>query len=189
MPPFASRLATARGWVDPHALPQYMDGAAVAGNAPPDAKQLTLNTLGAYGVGTPDSFAHAAGREIRVTRIDVEPRGDKLEAVVVAEVQANAGMLNGAGLVHGGCLCYLVDLCGAMPLVALGVVQNTNAVGVTQAMNIFFHSPASLETCMQITSTSIVLGRRIMAARCEIADKDSGRMIATSLLGKMQPKL
>ena len=78
-------------------------------------------------------------------------------------------MLNGAGLVHGGCLCYLIDKCvasvpcgdivldpnapgrarvatscAAFPLVALGIMQKTNGVGVTQALNVFFHAPASL---------------------------------------------
>ena len=34
--------------------------------------------------------------------------------------------------------------CAAFPLVALGVMQKTNGVGVTQALNILFHAPASL---------------------------------------------
>ena len=108
MPPFASRLATARGWVDPHALPEYGDARTVKGNAPHDVKQLTLNTLGAYGVGAEDSFAHAAGRQIRITAMDVYRRGccaefggeevegkgkekEKLEVVAVAEAQVCKG--------------------------------------------------------------------------------------------------
>ena len=110
MPPFASRLATARGWVDPHALPEYGDARTVKGNAPHDVKQLTLNTLGAYGVGAEDSFAHAAGRQIRITAMDVFRRGccaefggeevegkgkgkekEKLEVVAVAEAQVCKG--------------------------------------------------------------------------------------------------
>ncbi|KAI0752928.1 hypothetical protein C8Q80DRAFT_1149236 [Daedaleopsis nitida] len=184
---FASRLATERGWVDPHALPKYMDASEVAGNAPADAKQLTLNTLGAYGVGDEGCFAHIVGRSIRITHMDVERRGDKAEVAVIAEVQATRAMLNGAGTVHGGCLCYLIDNCASFPLVALGVLRNINGVGVTQAMNILFHSPASLQTCMQIKSVSVTLGGRIMTSRCEISDKQSGRMIASALLGKMQP--
>ena len=66
---------------------------------------------------------------------------------------------------------------------------------------------------MRITSTSVTLGGRIMTSRCEVrhspytrpgsvpdacasasspgqvTDKASGRMIASALLGKMQPKL
>ncbi|KAI1790045.1 HotDog domain-containing protein [Ganoderma leucocontextum] len=189
MSPFQSSLATERGWVDPLTLPKYGDASEVAGNAPDDTKQLTLNTLGAYGVGDADCFAYAVGRQIRIADMNTESKGDKMEVVVVSEVQVTKEMLNGAGLMHGGCLCYLIDNCAAFPLVALGVMQNTNGVGVTQALNIFFHAPASLQTCMRITSTSVTLGGRIMTSRCEVTDKASGRMIASALLGKMQPKL
>ncbi|EJF59679.1 hypothetical protein BD309DRAFT_965599 [Dichomitus squalens] len=189
MPTFQSSLATERGWVDPLTLPKYGDASEVAGNAPEDAKQLTLNTLGSYGVGDIDCFAYAVGRRIRITEMNVERKGDKTEVVVISEVQVTKEMLNGAGLVHGGCLCYLIDNCASFPLVALGVLQNANGVGVTQAINIFFHAPASLQTCMKITSTSVTLSGRIMTSRCEIVDKASGRMIASALLGKMQPKL
>ena len=91
MPLFASRLATENGWVDPHTLPDYMDPGAVAGNAPAAAKRLTLNTLGAYGVGAPDSFAYAAGKQIRMTEMNVRRNGDRLEVVVVAEAQVCKG--------------------------------------------------------------------------------------------------
>ncbi|RPD55480.1 hypothetical protein L226DRAFT_469898 [Lentinus tigrinus ALCF2SS1-7] len=184
---FKSRLATERGWVDPHVMPKYMDASEVTGNASFEAKQLTLNTLGAYGVGDTDCFAYTVGKRIRITEMNVEQKGEKMEVTVVAEVQASKGMLNGAGTVHGGCLCYLIDNCASFPLVALGVLKNINGVGVTQALNVFFHAPASIDTCMQITSTSVTLGGRIMTSRCEITDKKSGRMIASALLGKMQP--
>ena len=86
------------------------DARTVKGNAPHDVKQLTLNTLGAYGVGAEDSFAHAAGRQIRITAMDVFRRGccaelggeevegkgkgkekEKLEVVAVAEAQVCKG--------------------------------------------------------------------------------------------------
>lgn len=34
--------------------------------------------------------------------------------------------------------------CASMPLVALGILRGTNGVGVTQALNILYHSPVSL---------------------------------------------
>ena len=91
MPPFASRLATERGWVDPLALPDYMDPADVAGNAPLEVKRLTLNTLGAYGVGDQHSFAYTVGRRIKLVEINVEPKGDRWEATTVAEVPVTRG--------------------------------------------------------------------------------------------------
>ena len=76
-----------------------------------------------------------------------------------------ADMLNGAGMLHGGCVAYLIDKwvlpsrdwcgflgrlilslrsCCSTPLVVLGLLQNVNGVGVTQGMNVLFHAPASL---------------------------------------------
>ena len=88
---FQSSLATERGWVDPLALPKCGDASQVAGNAPDDAKQLTLNTLGSYGVGDMDCFAYAVGRRIRIAEMNVERKGDKTEVVVVSEVQVAKG--------------------------------------------------------------------------------------------------
>ena len=188
MPPIASRLATERGWVDPLALPDYMDPAAVAGNASEEAKRLTLHTLGAYGVGAPDSFAYAAGRRIRIVRMDVHRRGDKTEVVVISEAQVCKGapvlVLDAErwtrGADSGGkrcstarapcmevvcatsstsasalslpSLCLMCSppsrlhtrSCASFPLLAQGVLQNTNGVGVTSALNVLFHAPASL---------------------------------------------
>ncbi|KAI0357962.1 hypothetical protein OH77DRAFT_1422127 [Trametes cingulata] len=185
--PVSSRLASPRAWVDPESLPDYLDASDIAGNAPHRVKQLILNTLGAYGVGTPDCFAHTVGRRIRIVEVNYLADGRKTTAVVVAEVQAGQDMLNGAGTVHGGCLCYLIDNCASFPLVALGLQRNINGVGVSQAMNVFFHAPASIDTHMRITSTSVTLGSRIMTSRCEVTDKDTGQMIASALLSKMQP--
>ena len=41
-------------------------------------------------------------------------------------------------------IAHALYSCASFPLVALGVLHNTNGVGVTQAINIFFHAPASL---------------------------------------------
>lgn len=46
--------------------------------------------------------------------------------------------------------------CCSTPLVVLGLLQGVNGVGVTQGMNILFHSPASLYV---LVSLSGPLGR------------------------------
>ncbi len=74
-------------------------------------------------------------------------------------------MLNGAGMLHGGCVAYLIDKyvyiypglktntdlnfklhsqysCCSTPLVVLGLIRSVNGVGVTQSMNVHFHAPA-----------------------------------------------
>ncbi|THH29709.1 hypothetical protein EUX98_g4473 [Antrodiella citrinella] len=174
MPAYESRLAGAQSWVDPASLPQYGDASQISGNAPDFVKQLSSNTLGSYGVGDPDCFAHAAGRAIKITSVDIHKVGDKWEACTVSDVTVNKNMLNGAGLMHGGCLCYLIDNCASLPLVALGLMKNVNGVGVSQAMNTVFHAPAPLGARLRIESTSVTLGGRIMTSRCEVSDWHSG---------------
>ncbi|KAF9495230.1 hypothetical protein BDN71DRAFT_896753 [Pleurotus eryngii] len=135
-----------------------------------------------------DFFGYAVGRRVRLVDIRVYPshsstqslnggdggmggieRGiERLEASTTAEIQVTRGMLNGAGMLHGGCVAYLVDNCCSTPLVVLGLMQGRNGVGVTQAMNVLFHSPAAVGTTLRIVSTSISLGGRVMSSRCEM---------------------
>ncbi|PPR07641.1 hypothetical protein CVT24_006549 [Panaeolus cyanescens] len=189
-----SRLGgTTTSWVDPASLPHYPHPTPIGGTAPAYVKQLTYNTFMCYGVGDDkDSFGYRVGREVRFVEVDVirkaERRG-RMEARVVVEVGVGKHMLNGAGMLHGGCVAYLIDNCCSTPLVVLGLIQSVNGVGVTQSMNVMFHSPAPIGTCLQIISTSVSLGGRVMSARCELVDKDTGRIIASAVLNKMQPVL
>ena len=175
------RLGSRSAWVDPASLPQYGDASTIAGNAPDYVKQLTSNTLGAYGVGDTESFAYSVGRGIRLAEVNLERRGDKWEATTVAEVTVSKGDTDIRGherstdptsvcrryaqwesygarrlyvLHHRQVRCSFgqIDVwqwltphsCASFPLVALGVMQGTNGVGVSQALNVFFHSPDPL---------------------------------------------
>ncbi|KAJ7815934.1 HotDog domain-containing protein [Mycena leptocephala] len=171
-----------KAWVDPATLPvdPGADIAAIAGNAPDYVKQLTCNVFYAYGVVDRDVFGYAVGRATRFVEM-------RVGAVTVAEVGVTKHMLNGAGMLHGGCVTYLIDNCASTPLVVLGVLTNTNGVGVTQGMNVLFHAPAPVGSLLRITSSSISMGSRVMSAKCEITDKASGRVVASAFLNKMQP--
>ncbi|TFK71131.1 hypothetical protein BDN72DRAFT_765498 [Pluteus cervinus] len=175
-------------WVDPASLPDYGDDvSSIRGNAPDYVKQLNSNTYFSYGVGDEDCFGHKVGKSVRFVEVNVDrqlERQGRMEATTIAEVVVSKHMLNGAGMLHGGCVAYLID---NTPLVVLGLLQNVNGVGVTQAMNVLFHSPAALGTSLRIISTSISLGGRVMSSRCEIVNKDTGRVIASAFLNKMQP--
>ncbi|EMD37180.1 hypothetical protein CERSUDRAFT_115092 [Gelatoporia subvermispora B] len=182
-----SKLATPTAWVDPEQLPKVGDASSISGNAPDYVKQVTLSTLHVYGVGPKGCFGASVGDKIRIVEVNIEKRGRRQESSAVCEVTVTEDMLNSAGVMHGGCVGYLVDLCAAVPLVALGVAKKSNGAGVTQALNILFHAPAAHNSCLRITSNSITLGGRLMTSRCEIVDKDSGRAIASAFLSKMQP--
>ncbi|KAJ7594095.1 HotDog domain-containing protein [Mycena floridula] len=186
----SQRRRTQRVWVDPAALPDYGDISGIEGNAPDYVKQLNYNTFCSYGVGDEDCFGHKVGKAVKFVDVSLDQvagRQGRLEATTVAEIIVSKDMLNGAGMLHGGCVAYLIDNCCSTPLVVLGLVQNVNGVGVTQSMNVLFHSPASLGSCLSIISTSVSLGGRVMSSRCEIVDKSTGRMMASGYLNKMQP--
>ncbi|KZT22914.1 hypothetical protein NEOLEDRAFT_614749 [Neolentinus lepideus HHB14362 ss-1] len=185
-------LPRAPVWVDPESLPKYGDTSRIGGNAPEFVKQLNNNTFGAYGLGDKDCIAYTVGKDVRFVEVNVEPRSDRggrMEAMTVAEVDVTKKMLNGAGMLHGGCLAYLIDMCCATPSVVLGLIRKINGVGVTQAMNILYHSPAPSGTRLRIISTSITLGGRCMTSRCEVIDHRTGRLIASAFLNKMQPNV
>ncbi|KIY50667.1 hypothetical protein FISHEDRAFT_38928 [Fistulina hepatica ATCC 64428] len=186
---FARKCSSSSGaWIDPASLPEHTCYLSqMKGNAPDYVKQLNYNTYCSYGVGDKDSFGYAVGQSVKFTDVDIDRKREKhgrLEATTVAEVLVTKNMLNGAGMLHGGCVAYLID---NTPLVVLGIVNNVNGVGVTQAMNIVFHSPAPLGTRLKIISTSVALGGRIMTARCEIMNSNSGRVVASAFVNKMQP--
>ncbi|KAL4247778.1 thioesterase PaaI family protein [Abortiporus biennis] len=183
----SSRLASSSSWVEPSNLPNYGDASKIGGNASDEIKQLVSNVLGAYGVGDSDAFAYDAGRTIKIVEVNVEKNGNKSEATVLAEVEVSRCHLNGAGVMHGGCLCFMIDNCASMPLIALGLLEKRNGVGVSQSLNVLFHSPATPGSSIVIESSAIVLGGRVMSARCEVYHKTTRKPIASALLSKMQP--
>ncbi|KAI0057111.1 hypothetical protein BV25DRAFT_1812855 [Artomyces pyxidatus] len=181
---------SAKPWVDPHSLPMSSHVISnIAGNVPDYVKQLNCNTFESYGVGGDDSFGSAVGRAVKFVDVNIERRrtSGKLEATTVCEIVVSKGMLNGAGMMHGGCLAYLIDNCASTPLVVLGLMQSVNGVGVTQGLQITYHSPAPLGARLQIVSTSVTLGSRVMTSRCEVTEMNSGRIVASALINKMQP--
>ncbi|KAJ8507132.1 hypothetical protein ONZ45_g10468 [Pleurotus djamor] len=131
-----------RPWIDPSSLPTYGSIAHIHGNATPYIKHLTQNTFFSYGVGVgagmdeEEYFAYKVGVEVRLVEVSVFGGGvgvggggeERTEARTVAEVVVGKGMLNGAGMLHGGCLAYLIDNCCSTPLVVLGLVQGGDDV-------------------------------------------------------------
>ncbi|KAF8547205.1 hypothetical protein OG21DRAFT_1425289 [Imleria badia] len=181
-----------KAWVDPASLSNCGDASQIQGNVSAHVKQLILNTFIAYGAGDEQCFGHHVAKAVKfvdISAYDSKDRNGRMEAVTTAEVVVNKSMLNGAGMLHGGCLAFLIDNCCSTPLVALGLIQNVNGVGVTQAMNVVFHSPALAGSCLRIISTSIAMGGRIMSARCEVINKGTGNVVASAYLNKMQPAI
>ncbi|KAH8833762.1 HotDog domain-containing protein [Flagelloscypha sp. PMI_526] len=179
-------------WVNPLDLPDSYHPFDISGNAPDLVKRLNYNTFMSYGVGDENSFGHLVGKAVKFVDVSLERNLDRcgrMEATTIAELTVNKYMLNGRRMLHGGALAYLIDNCASTPLVVLGLVSDVNGVGVTSNMSIQFHSPAPQGTRLRIVSSSVTLGTRVMSARCEIFAVDSGRMVASGSLNKMQPTM
>jgi acyl-coenzyme A thioesterase 13 len=81
-------------WVDPQTLPDYGDASSISGSASYRVKQLTANTLAAYGIGSSSCFAHSVGKALRLTDVSIErmiERMGRAEATTVAEVVVSKG--------------------------------------------------------------------------------------------------
>ncbi|KAG6840273.1 hypothetical protein C0991_007796 [Blastosporella zonata] len=101
-----------KAWIDPASLPNYGDVTTIRGNAPDYVKQLNSNTFFSYGVGDEDCFGHKVGKGVKFVDVNIDRRQERqgrMEATTIAEVQVSKHMLNGAGMLHGGCVAYLID--------------------------------------------------------------------------------
>jgi acyl-coenzyme A thioesterase 13 len=118
-----------RAWVDPKSLANYGDASQIQGNVSHNVKQLILNTFIAYGAGDEHCFGHSVAKAVKFVDISAQESHEKrgrMEATTVAEIVVSKsmcvcrcmfrnhshcclGMLNGAGMLHGGCLAFLID--------------------------------------------------------------------------------
>lgn len=118
-----------KAWVDPKNLANYGDASQIQGNVSPYVKQLILNTFIAYGAGDEHCFGHSVAKAVNFVDISAHESHEKqgrMEATTVAEIlvskslsactrhsqrvlTSRLGMLNGAGMLHGGCLAFLID--------------------------------------------------------------------------------
>ncbi|KAF8652268.1 hypothetical protein AX16_004484 [Volvariella volvacea WC 439] len=112
-----------------------------------------------------------------------------LEAKVVVEIDATHEMLNArTGAVAEGCIFYLLDECTA---VAAGVLSASEGhgkfgqPGLSQSINVLFHSPAPLGTRLRLVSTSTSSGS--LSSKCEVWDLKNRKLVATGTQLHMQP--
>jgi len=156
----------------------------IAGNVSAADKQLNANIL-AYFLG---GFASDIGSRIKLVRIDVwKKEGGRMEARAVCEIEVTKDMANVYGIMHGACGAYLVDGCSTLPLVVIGLATNSNRTGVSQTLNLVYHSGARVGTKLSIVSTSITALGRVMASRCEIYDKATERILVSAVHTKVDP--
>ncbi|KDQ64054.1 hypothetical protein JAAARDRAFT_27682 [Jaapia argillacea MUCL 33604] len=163
----------------------------IPGTAPPSIKQTTyqwLHTISFLGGFGSDIAKRLVLSEVGIRKVEDEV--GKEECRVVCEVDVTPDMLNGAGNMHGGCSAYLVDMCSSLPISAFNEYKNNiSSSGVSQAINMVYHSPASLGDKLRIVSTTMSVGARVMSCRCEIWNATHRRLVASGVHIKMEPSV
>jgi len=165
-----------------------MSPSNVAGNATDDVKEQALYLL-EY-IMTQSTFARDVQSHIKLTEVSVKKQeGRKEQATVICEIVTGEEMLNGFGTMHGGCIAYLIDTCTSIPLMVISDAGDLNSGGVSQTLNVIYHSPASLGSRLRIVSTIVSRGRRAATLQCEIWDTAKNTIVASGTHIKMAPSI
>ncbi|KAG1735028.1 HotDog domain-containing protein [Suillus lakei] len=176
-----------------------IDSSQVEGNASPIVKRTLLSALQSM---QPSHVSRSTSKPFRgfetefasrlqLTEVSIlskteEP--EKFEGRVVIQVIVDKEMLNGAGNMHGGCSAMMIDICSSMPIYVLGASTTGYGVfGVSQSLNIVYHSPALLGDKIRIVSTTLTVGSRALSSRCEVWNVTRHRLVASAIHIKMVP--
>ncbi|KAG1873621.1 HotDog domain-containing protein [Suillus subalutaceus] len=176
-----------------------MDPSQVEGNASSEVKHTLLGALQSMRLShisqsTDKPFrgfeAEFASR-LQLTEVSILSKAEepeKFEGRVVIQVTVDEEMLNSAKNMHGGCSAMMIDICSTMPIYVLGASTSGYGVfGVSQSLNIVYHSPALSGDKLRIVSTTLAVGSRALSSRCEIWNVTRHRLVASAVHIKMVP--
>ncbi|KAG1752402.1 uncharacterized protein EDB91DRAFT_1195235, partial [Suillus paluster] len=113
-------------------------------------------------------------------------------------------MLNFAGTLHGGCLAMMIDMhvssthfwlgliricsCSTLSIYVLGASTSGRGVfGVSQSLNIVYHSPALAGDKLHIVNITLTFGSRALSTRCEVWNVTRHRLVASAVRINMVP--
>lgn len=176
-------------WI--YSLPKsaHIDPTQIQGNLSPEQKQLQANIFAFFidGAGAAASgYGASLGKRVKYVSMNIEKvEGRGFQAEGVCEVTVTEDMVNVFKALHGGCSAYLIDLCSSAPLISLGIYEGNDMSGVSQSMNIIYHSSAKLGSELRIISNSISNQGKIRAARCEIRDKKTDALLVSAIHTKV----
>ncbi|KAG2343727.1 hypothetical protein BDR05DRAFT_962847 [Suillus weaverae] len=176
-----------------------IDTSQVEGNASPEVKHTLLGALQlmrlshvSRSTGKPfRGFETEFASRLQLTEASIlskieEP--EKFEGRVVVQVIVDEEMLNIDQNMHGGCSAMMIDICSSMPIYVLGASTSGYGVfGVSQSLNIVYHSPALSGDKLRIVSTTLTVGSRVLSSRCEIWNVTRHRLVASAVHIKMVP--
>ncbi|KAH9833819.1 uncharacterized protein C8Q71DRAFT_860091 [Rhodofomes roseus] len=178
------------------------DPASIKGNLPLEKRQLSANIF-AWHIGNfPGSrvFGHTEVEDLRLAEADVRntSMGENLELLedtispedarqlslqgrTVCEITVTEQMLNVHRTLAGSCSAHLVDIGTFSSLLTLSLVTGVDYTGVSASLNMTYHAPATLGTELRMVSTSISTSGRITAARAEVYDKRTSKLLVSAV--------
>ncbi|EPT00814.1 hypothetical protein FOMPIDRAFT_1121627 [Fomitopsis schrenkii] len=173
------------------------DPASIKGNVSTEQKRLSGNVFAWHIANFPGSrvFGHSVFKDLKLTAIyiwtmnageiaelfeDTMSR-EAIRGQTICELTVTEEMLNVHHTFAGGCSAHLVDIGTFSSLLTLSVVTGIDYTGLSTALNITFHSPAVLGTQLKMVSSSISTSGRIMAARAEVYDKKTSRLLVSAV--------
>ncbi|KAL1741759.1 HotDog domain-containing protein [Schizophyllum fasciatum] len=167
----------------------------IAGNASPEVKAGYEDLVSRFFLrdGKPHGFAATVGTRLSIDEVSIVKKAEeptREEGRFVCSLEVTEDMLNGAGSMHGGCSAFLIDFCSSLCLSAHSAhVYGAPIFMVSQALNIVYHSPASLGDKIRIVNTTLTMGARASSARSEIWNDTHHRLVASGVHIKMQPSV
>jgi len=178
------------------------DPAGIKGNITLEKKQLAANIFAWHIANFPGSrvFGHQELSNLKLAEVSVrkvgmgeqkelvgenEPeevlRKLPLEGQTVCELVVEEGMLNVHGTFAGGCSAHMVDIGTFSPLLILSLATGIDATGMSTAMNLVWHAGATKGTQLRMVSTTLSMGGRVTAARTEVYDKKTSRLLISAV--------
>ncbi|KAJ7048645.1 hypothetical protein C8F01DRAFT_1188916 [Mycena amicta] len=166
-------------------IPQ-VDASNVQGNVSPADKQVIASIFTYFITGgtTPSAFARSVGQRTRLVELSISQKPERAD--VVGEIEVTEDMCNAFGTMHGACGAYLLDHATLGTFVLLGHVTGFDGTGMTTTMNINWHTPATTGDILTIHASTLFVDQRqrgARVARCEIREKETGRLILTGTMG------
>ncbi|OCH94489.1 hypothetical protein OBBRIDRAFT_769543 [Obba rivulosa] len=180
---------------------------AILGNLTLEQKQHSVNILAfniAHHAGS-RVFGHDVAKGLKLTEAWVRPltmgvRDDLIDASpsapseqlginskkalrghTVCEILVEEGMMNVHGGLAGACAVLLLDIATFSSLFTLSLVAGVSAWGLSTAMNITWHAAARQGTQLRFVSTTLSHGGRVSAARCEVYDAKTAKLLISAV--------
>ncbi|CAA7259320.1 unnamed protein product [Cyclocybe aegerita] len=155
---------------------------SITGNVPREIKELPVKWLAVFrNEGT--GFAGNVGERVKVTDVSVVAGVDdplRMEAKVTTEVEVTEDMCDSQGVLHEGCIVYLIDECSSIAMVVSNAYEdNYQPPGVSQTINTLFHARALVGTKLRLLNFSVANGDQSNAGRTEVWDATNRRLVAS----------